>query len=153
AASSFAHITLVAAAAPHPRCVSTGSSATSDESPSACARSVDELADYLLDVGATLAAYGCPSYRLEEGIPLLAEVEGHRAEPFALPTALFLRVMGKDETRVGEVGYEVHRMTRVSDWGVDLARLTLVDEIFNDVAARRITIDTARERIRASMHQ
>ena len=117
-----------------------------EPTPSARARSREELADYLLDIGATLAAYGCPSYRLEDVIRLIADLEGHRADPFALPTGLFLRVTAKDGG-----GPQVHRMTRVSDWGVDLARLTLVDEVFNDVIDRRTTIEQARTRIRQIM--
>lgn len=121
----------------------------SSASPSARARarSREELADYLIELGATLASYGCPSYRLEDVMRLVADVEGYRAEPFALPTGLFVRVLPKD---FGGSGLpDVHRMTRVSDWGVDLERLTLVDEIFNDVADRRATIEEARRRIRA----
>lgn len=114
--------------------------------PSARHRSREELADYLLDIGATLASYGCPSYRLEDVIRLVAETEGYRAEPFALPTGLFLRVVPKERGPVPVP--EVHRMTRVSDWGVDLDRLTMVDAIFNDVAHRRATIEQARARIR-----
>ncbi len=114
--------------------------------PSALHRSREELADYLLDMGAALASYGCPSYRLEDVIRAVAEAEGYRAEPFALPTGLFLRVTPKERTR--ETVPEVHRMTRLSDWGVDLERLTLVDAIFNDVVARRATIEEGRARIR-----
>ena len=114
--------------------------------PSARHRSREELADYLLDIGATLASYGCPSYRLEDVIRLVAETEGYRAEPFALPTGLFLRVVPREKGPVPVP--EVHRMTRVSDWGVDLDRLTMVDAIFNDVALRRATIEQARARIR-----
>ena len=106
-------------------------------------RSRDDLADYLLDIGATLAACGCPSYRLEDVIRLIADSEGYRADPFALPTGLFLRVRAKDG-----LGPQVMRMTRLGDWGVDLARLAIVDEIFNDVVARRTTIEEARVRIR-----
>lgn len=116
--------------------------------PSARARSREELADYLLEIGAVLAAYGCPSYRLEDVIRMIADIEGHRADPFALPTGLFLRVTAKDGG-----GPQVVRMTRVSDWGVDLARLTLVDEIFNDVVDRRTTIEQARVRIRECMEK
>lgn len=115
--------------------------------PSARTRSREELADYLLDIGATLASFGCPSYRLEDVIRLVADLEGFRAEPFALPTGLFLRIVPR-ERKAGEVVPEVHRMTRLSDWGVDLARLALVDEIFNDVAAKKSTIERARARIR-----
>jgi uncharacterized membrane protein YjjP (DUF1212 family) len=114
--------------------------------PSQAHRSREQLADYLLDIGATLASFGCPSYRLEDVIRMVAEVEGYRAEPFALPTGLFLRVVPKE--RGADPVPEVHRMTRLSDWGVDLDRLTLVDEIFNDVAYRRSTIEQARARIR-----
>ncbi|MCL2726238.1 MAG: threonine/serine exporter family protein [Polyangiaceae bacterium] len=112
--------------------------------PSRRLRSREELADYLLDIGATLAAYGCPSYRLEDVIRRIAELEGYRAEPFALPTGLFLRVRPNEGDRVPDV----YRMTRMSEWGVDLDRLTLVDEIFNDVVVRRSTIEQARARIR-----
>ena len=116
-------------------------------------RSREQLADYLLDIGATLASYGCPSYRLEDVIRAVAEAEGYRAEPFALPTGLFLRVVPRPDpgSSVGalpETVPEVHRMTRLSEWGTDLDRLTAVDEIFNDVVARRATIEQARLRIR-----
>lgn len=114
--------------------------------PSARVRSREELADYLLDIGATLASYGCPSYRLEDVIRAVAEAEGYRAEPFALPTGLFLRVVPKAQGH--EPVPEVHRMARLSDWGVDLERLVLVDAIFNDVVARACTIEQARVRIR-----
>ena len=118
---------------------------------SAATRSREELADYLLDIGATLAAYGCPSYRLEDVIRSVAETEGYRAEPFALPTGLFLRVV--PQVRGEEPVPEVHRMTRLHDWGVDLGRLTLIDGIFNDVANRKSTIEQARASIRSIVKQ
>jgi uncharacterized membrane protein YjjP (DUF1212 family) len=123
-----------------------GESGAVPPTPSARPRSREELADYRLDMGAALASYGCPSYRLEDVIRSVAEAEGYRAEPFALPTGLFLRVTPKE--RGAEPVPEVHRMTRLSDWGVDLERLTLVDAIFNDVADRRATIEQGRARIR-----
>jgi uncharacterized membrane protein YjjP (DUF1212 family) len=106
----------------------------------------EELADYLVELGAMLSAYGCPSYRLEDVIRLVAETEGHRADPFALPTGLFLRVLGPDGS-----GPQVNRMTRVSEWGVDLARLTSIDHIFNDVISKKTTIEEARKRIKAAV--
>jgi uncharacterized membrane protein YjjP (DUF1212 family) len=42
-----------------------------------------ELADYLLEIGGTLVSYGCPSYRLEEVIRVVAEIEGYSAQAFA----------------------------------------------------------------------
>lgn len=122
--------------------------------PSVRTRSREQLADYLLDIGATLASYGCPSYRLEDVIRAVAEAEGFHAEPFALPTGLFLRVVPKRDPgsslgAIPETVPEVHRMTRLSEWQTDLDRLTSIDEIFNDVVARRATIEQARLRIRA----
>jgi uncharacterized membrane protein YjjP (DUF1212 family) len=117
-------------------------------------RTREELADYLLDIGATLASYGCPTYRLEDVIRLVADVEGYRADPFALPTGLFLRVTLKPD-EAGRIPHapEVHRMTRLSEAGVDLERLGIVDEIFNAVADRKLTIEAARERIHAITKQ
>src|SRR5262249_53681788 len=40
------------------------------------------------------------------------------------------------------------RMRRVQSWGTDLDRLTRVDGIFNDVVARRCTIEAARASLR-----
>lgn len=108
----------------------------------------ENLADYLVELGAMLSQYGCPSYRLEDVIRLVAETEGQRADPFCLPTGLFLRVLGPDGS-----GPQVNRMTRVSEWGVDLARLTVIDQIFGDVIARKTTIEEARKRIKTAVKQ
>ena len=105
----------------------------------------ESLADYLLDIGTTLASYGCPSYRLEEVVREIAAAEGYHAEAFALPTGLFLRVTPSD----GSPAPEVHRMRRLAEWSVDLGRLTSIDEIFNEVIDRKITITKARARIKA----
>ena len=114
----------------------------SQPTPSTRLRTREQLADYLLDIGTTLASYGCPSYRLEDVVREVAKDEGYEAEPFALPTGFFLRVAGRDGT--GSM-----RMKRLFDWGVDLERLALVDAIFNDVADKKTTIEDARARIRA----
>lgn len=119
--------------------------ALSDPRPSGSFRTREQLADYLLDIGVTLASYGCPSYRLEDVIRAVADMEGFVAEPFALPTGLFLRVTPKSDVTGAP---EVHRMKRLVDGGVDLERLTMVDAIFNDVASRKATIEEARARIR-----
>jgi uncharacterized membrane protein YjjP (DUF1212 family) len=104
--------------------------------------SPEVLADYLVEVGAALVRYGCPSYRIEEAIKVLAETEGLRAESFALPTGVFLDVIGSD-------GRPVHRMARVKEWTLDLGHLTEVDEIFNDVAERGTPLFEGLSRVRA----
>jgi len=100
------------------------------------------LADYLVEVGAALVRYGCPSYRLEEVIRAIAELEGMRAESFALPTGVFLNVLAPDRP-------PVHRMARVKEWTLDLGRLTEIDAIFNDVSERRIPLTEGLARVRA----
>jgi uncharacterized membrane protein YjjP (DUF1212 family) len=102
-----------------------------------------EFADYLLEIGGTLVAYGCPSYRLEEVIRVVAEQEGYAAQAFAMPTGLFLSIRG------ASLAEPVARMIRVKEWGTNLERLTEVDAIFNDVAERRSTIEEARQRLEA----
>jgi uncharacterized membrane protein YjjP (DUF1212 family) len=100
------------------------------------------LVDYLAEVGGALVRYGCPSYRIEEVIKVIAELEGGRAESFALPTGVFLNVLGAD-------GRPVHRMVRIKEWTLDLGRLTEIDAIFNDVAARRCSLPEGLKRVRA----
>jgi uncharacterized membrane protein YjjP (DUF1212 family) len=113
-----------------------------DDAPPDHSLTHEDLANYLLEIGSTLGAYGCPAYRIEDVIRAVAELEGSRAEAFALPTGLFINV-----TPAGSAT-PIHRMTRLKDWGVNLERLTLVDAIVNDVADRRITIGDARRRLK-----
>lgn len=102
----------------------------------------DELAEYIVEIGGTLVAYGCPSYRLEEVIKAVARSDGFEAEALAIPTGLFIELRGRG------MATPINRMVRVREWGTDLDRLTRVDEIFNDVADDKISIRTGRERLR-----
>src|SRR6185436_2129145 len=100
-----------------------------------------EFADYLLEIGGTLVSYGCPSYRLEEVIRVVAVEEGYTAQAFAIPTGLFLSIAVPGESA------PIVRMVRVKEWGTNLDRLVLVDRIFNEVADDRISIAEARRRL------
>lgn len=104
-------------------------------------KSPEEIADYLIEVGSTLASCGCPSYRLEDTVRLIAELEGVEAAPFAMPTGFFVEVRTRE-------GARVVRLARVEESGMDLGRLVAVDHIFNDVAERVLTIDEGRARLR-----
>lgn len=103
-------------------------------------RTAEELSDYVLQLGELLLRYGCPAYRVENLIRVVAELEDHEAESFALPTALFVTVAPRGAGRIAPV----HRMARVQQWGIDLDKLLHVDHIFNEVAAGRRTIEAAR---------
>jgi uncharacterized membrane protein YjjP (DUF1212 family) len=101
----------------------------------------EELADYLIEIGTTLASYGCPAYRTEDVARAVAESEGYRAAAFAIPTGFFVSVSGPRHPR------PIQRMARVQEKGVDLGRLVEVDTIWNDVAAKTITIAEGRRRL------
>jgi len=103
--------------------------------------SAEELADYLGEIGGTLVAYGCPSYRLEEVIGRIGEVEGFAAQGFAFPTGLIISL------RASRATPPLLRMVRVRQWQTNLDRLVLVDTIFNAVADRKLSIREARERL------
>jgi len=104
--------------------------------------SLAELAEYLVDVGATLSAYGNPTHRTENVVRLIAELEGCSCDVFAVPTGLWLSVRGPNPQEP-----PVMRMVRVKEWGVNLDRLAAVDRIFNDVIDRKITYAEARQQI------
>jgi len=103
--------------------------------------SAEELADYLADIGGTLVAYGCPSYRLEEVIASVGEGEDYSAQAFAFPTGLFISLRASRSTP------PLLRMVRVKQWQTNLDRLVLVDAIFNDVADRKLSIREARKQL------
>jgi uncharacterized membrane protein YjjP (DUF1212 family) len=103
--------------------------------------SADELADYLADIGGTLVAYGCPTYRLEDVIGVVSRAEGFEAQAFAFPTGLIITLRASPATA------PLLRMVRVKQWSVNLDRLVLVDQIFNDVAARKLSIRAARAQL------
>lgn len=111
----------------------------------------EEVADYVVELASALDRYGCPSYRVEHAARVVAEIEGFRAEPFVLPTGIFLRLADERAAEGAEGGrrVEVHRMVRVAEWTTDLGALVEVDQIFNDVADRTITVEEARARLRA----
>lgn len=103
--------------------------------------SAHELADYLAEIGGTLVAYGCPSYRLEDVIGVVGRAEGFDAHAFAFPTGLIVSVRASAATA------PLLRMVRVAQWTVNLDRLVLLDRIFNEVADRKLAIREARARL------
>ena len=102
--------------------------------------SAEELADYVLDLGGTLLSYGCSTHRMEALITEICRMEGCAADVFAVPTGIWMTLRPPG-------GQAVTRMLRVKEWGVDLARLTAIDRLFNDVLERKLTLADARAKI------
>jgi uncharacterized membrane protein YjjP (DUF1212 family) len=100
------------------------------------------LLDYLVELGSALMQVGCPTHRLEEALVNVARVEGHEVDVFAVPTGLFVGL----RTPQGEASLTT--MLRVSEWTLDLERLSALDTLIDQVTARTIDIPEARLRIR-----
>jgi uncharacterized membrane protein YjjP (DUF1212 family) len=109
--------------------------------------SLDGLADYLVDVGATLSLYGNPTHRTEAVIRAIADREHCECEVFAVPTGLWLSV------RTSQEPVPAVRMARVKEWSVNLDRLAAVDLIFNDVTERKLSLAEARHAIDEVEHR
>ncbi len=97
-----------------------------------------ELIEYLVDLGGGLLSYGCPTHRLEALLGQIAALEGFRADAFAVPTGLFVTLYGPG------LDQPLVRMARVAEWATDLERLALVDQIFNQVLAHKMTLAQGR---------
>lgn len=100
------------------------------------------MLDYLVELGSELLSAGCPSYRLEELLTVVAEREGFDADVFAVPTGLFVAI----RTPTGEA--PAVSMVRVKEWRIDLERLAVLDELLNDVVDRKVTVNEARTALR-----
>lgn len=82
--------------------------------------------DFILKLGRGLHAYGYPAHHLEDaltGVALRLGIQGHF---FSMPTALFASFEDPDGQRTFQI--------RVEPGGVDLERLTLLDEAAAEVA-------------------
>ncbi len=100
------------------------------------------MLDYLLELGGELLSAGCPSYRLEELLGVVAEREGFSADVFAVPTGLFVSI----RTPTGEA--PAMSMVRVKEWRIDLERLAVLDELLNRVVDRTLSVEDARGELR-----
>jgi uncharacterized membrane protein YjjP (DUF1212 family) len=96
------------------------------------------MLDYLVELGSELLAAGCPSYRLETLLCVVATREGFSADVFAVPTGLFVAI----RTPTGEA--PLVSMVRVNEWRIDLERLAVLDELLNRVVDRTLSVEEAR---------
>lgn len=108
-------------------------------------RSAESVAAYVSELGAQLLHYGCPTYRVEQLVVVVADLAGYDCEVFALPTALHVMIITRDQRSIAPV----HRLARVRELRTDLGRLVRIDELFNAVADRALPMDEARARLRA----
>jgi len=100
------------------------------------------LLDYLVELGSELLSAGCPSYRLEELLSVVAQREGFSADVFAVPTGLFVGI----RTPTGDA--PAVSMVRVTEWRIDLERLAVLDGLLHRVIERELSVNDARLELR-----
>lgn len=101
----------------------------------------EALSNFLVKLGGLLLKYGSPTQRIESVLRATAEDHDHICEVFAVPTGLWLSLVRKGDSRPAV------RLIRVYGWETDLQRLLALDEIFNAVAEREITLPAAQVRL------
>jgi len=96
---------------------------------------------FLLRAAQLLHAYGTPAHRLERVLVLVAQDLGHELAVFSTPTGL---IIGSG------AGVDQHtHILRVEPGDVDLGKLVEFDELLEEVAMRRVDVETGLARMEA----
>ena len=99
--------------------------------------------DFILKLGRGLHAYGYPAHRLEDALTSVAQRLGIQGHFFSMPTALFASFEDPDGQRTFQI--------RIEPGGVNLEKLTLLDEAATGVAQGRLAPAEGSARIDAIM--
>ena len=99
--------------------------------------------DFILKLGRGLHAYGYPAHRLEDALAGVAERLGIQGHFFSMPTALFASFEDPDGQRTFQI--------RIEPGGVDLEKLTLLEEAASAVAQGRLSPSEGGARLDAIM--
>jgi uncharacterized membrane protein YjjP (DUF1212 family) len=99
--------------------------------------------DFILKLGRGLHSYGYPAHRLEDALVGVAERLGIQGHFFSMPTALFASFEDPD----GQRTYQI----RIEPGGVNLEKLTLLDETASAVAQGRLSPSEGGARLDAIM--
>ncbi len=93
---------------------------------------------FVLKLGRGLHAYGYPAHRLEDALGVLSRRLGLHGQFFSMPTALFAS-FGEEDQRTFQI--------RVEPGGVNLEKLTLLDDVIHRVVAGELTVATGSARV------
>jgi uncharacterized membrane protein YjjP (DUF1212 family) len=86
---------------------------------------------FVLALARALHRYGTPAHRLEEAMRVISDGLGLRCDVFASPTAIIISFGEPTELRT--------RVLRVEGGELDMDKLEQVDDLADDVAAKKIT--------------
>jgi uncharacterized membrane protein YjjP (DUF1212 family) len=101
--------------------------------------SIRSLVDLLVEICRVAIECGCSSNRLEALVGRLGDAWGYSVEAAALPTAVWLNVKGN--------GQHVLELVRVKQWSINLDRLSLLNELVDDVENHVTYLDEAVEKL------
>ncbi len=107
--------------------------------------SAEPSVDLVIRLGRALHAYGTSAHRLEMALGRVASRLGLQGQFFATPTAIFAS-FGEGEG--GQAGGRTV-LVRAEPGGVDLEKLTLLEEVLGDVLAGRVEAGEAARRVDA----
>jgi uncharacterized membrane protein YjjP (DUF1212 family) len=99
----------------------------------------DPRIHFVMTLGQALHRYGVPSHRLENGMNLVSQRFGMQASFFATPTGIFASFGLPEEQRT--------TLIRTESSEVNLEKMTLLDELVNQVIDERISIAEGTQRI------
>jgi len=96
---------------------------------------------FLIRTAELLHAYGTPAHRLERLLVQMAQHLGRTLSVFSTPTSIMLGF--------GAGAAQQPHLLRVEPGSVDLGKLVEIDDILEDVEARRVSVAVALQRIEA----
>jgi uncharacterized membrane protein YjjP (DUF1212 family) len=101
----------------------------------------DDAIAFVLELGQALHEAGAPAHRLEDAIGELSPRLGIEARVFSSPTGIFLSF--------GDPADQRTVLLRVDPSGIDLERMSLLDELIEAVAKGTLDVGEAREQLAA----
>ncbi|MEW6055057.1 MAG: threonine/serine exporter family protein [Bdellovibrionota bacterium] len=105
-----------------------------------------ELLSFMSEYGRAYLQSGGPTSRLEEALSSLGRKFDHPSEVFATPTGIFTSC-------IDETGHTHTSLSRIKETGMNLGRLCWLENIFEDVYSRKITIAQANKILNSKVVQ
>jgi uncharacterized membrane protein YjjP (DUF1212 family) len=103
------------------------------------------LMEFLMATCRVAIESGCSSNRVELLITRLGEAWGFSVEAAALPTAVWITVRGR--------GQQIIELVRLNDWGIDLNKLALLNDLVDQVGECQLALDEAVEKLKSIREQ
>ena len=101
--------------------------------------SIRLLGDFIVNIVRHSIECGCSSNRVEALANRISEVWGYTVDVAALPTVVWISLKGK--------GNHLVELVRVRNWSIDLAKLTYVNDLVDEIEHDKILLEEAVEKL------